>query len=446
MEEYEMRFRYLICLIGLFVISFLMVTLGIVTAEEKEKIYSLDKSIEEALASNWSIKAKKEKINEADYVKRQARAEFLPKFGTSYGYKRDSEPKTFRSAAGGNIATSSLDNYEWRASIEQPIFTGFALSSSFELAKLGIDQSEMDLEMAKLDLILQVKEAYFDILGADKAVEVARKEVESLESNVNVASSFYQVGMIPVNDLLKAEVELADAQQNLVKARNASKFARSTFNIVLSREVNQPVEVEDILIYKSEAVDFKGYMDSALKNRPEIKVLDINLLQTDQEIRLAKSKYYPEAALTYDYIKAGDSPDVSGSVFHDANRWEAMAVLSWTFWEWGKTLNSVKEKESFKRQLEQAKQTLIDNISLEIKQAVLDIDETDKNIPTTTKAVEQAEENLRVSEERYKAQVTTMTEVLDAQSLLTQARVNYYRALYGHNLAKARLRRAIGED
>ena len=119
--------------------------------------------------------------------------------------------------------------------------------------------------------------------------------------------------------------------------------------------------------------------------------------------------------------------------------------MSWTFWEWGKTLNSVKEKESLKRQLEQTKHALIDNISLEIKKAVLDIDEADKNIPTTSKAVEQAEENLRVSEERYKAQVTTMTEVLDAQTLLTQARVNYYRALYGHNLAKARLQRAIGE-
>ena len=282
-----MRFKYLSCLIGLFVFSFLMVTPGIMTAEEKEQIYSIDKSIEEALANNWSIKAKKEKINEADYVRKQAKAEFFPKFGTSYGYQRDSEQRTFRSAAGGNIAISSQDNYEWRASIEQPIFTGFALSSSFELAKLGIDQSEIDLEMAKLDLVLKVKEAYFDILGADRAVEVAMKEVESLESNVKVASSFYQVGMIPVNDLLQAEVELADAQQNLVKARNASKLARSAFNVVLSRDVNLPVEVEDILIYKPETGDFQVYLDSALKNRPEIKVLDVKLLQTDQEVRLA---------------------------------------------------------------------------------------------------------------------------------------------------------------
>ena len=73
------------------------------------------------------------------------------------------------------------------------------------------------------------------------------------------------------------------------------------------------------------------------------------------------------------------------------------------------------------------------------------MEEAEKNIPTTRKAVEQAEENLRVSEERYKAQVTTSTEVLDAQTLLTEGSMNYYRALYDHNLAKARLRRAIGQ-
>ena len=82
---------------------------------------------------------------------------------------------------------------------------------------------------------------------------------------------------------------------------------------------------------------------------------------------------------------------------------------------------------------------------LEIKKAILDLQETEKNIPTTKKAVEQAEENLRVSEERYKAQVTTSTEVLDAQTLLSQARTNYYNALYNHSLAKASLLRAVGE-
>ena len=94
------------------------------------------------------------------------------------------------------------------------------------------------------------------------------------------------------------------------------------------------------------------------------------------------------------------------------------------------------------RQLVHAKEDVENGIRLEVKDAILDLETAEKNIPTTEKAVKQGEENLRVNEERYKAQVTTITDLLDAQTLLAQARVNYYRALYDHNLAKARLERA----
>ena len=122
-----------------------------------------------------------------------------------------------------------------------------------------------------------------------------------------------------------------------------------------------------------------------------------------------------------------------------------MAILSWTFWEWGKSHYSKRAKESLRKELIETKLALEDNISLEVKTALLDLETAEKNIPTTRKAVEQGEENLRVSEERYKAQVTTITEVLDAQTRLTQARVNYFRALYDYHLAKARLFKAMGE-
>ncbi len=92
----------------------------------------------------------------------------------------------------------------------------------------------------------------------------------------------------------------------------------------------------------------------------------------------------------------------------------------------------------------EAKNTLTQNITLEVKQAILDLDTAVQNIPSTQKAVEQGEENLRVNEERYKAQVSTILDLLTAQALLVQARVNYITALYNHALAKATLDRAIG--
>ena len=418
-------------------------------AEEK-KVYTLNESIEEALANNWVLKAKKEKIDQSRFMKKQAGAEFLPKLSTSYGYTRLDEVK--RSAPtplGGGLVIpgrdqNTKDNYRWKFTVTQPLFTGFALLSSFQLAKLGIDQSEMELELERLDLALQVKDAYFRILKAEKALAVVRAAVESLESHVKVARSFYKVGMIPINDLLKAEVELGNARYDLVRAQNADRLSRSAFNIVLSRPVNAHVDVKDVLGYKPRKGVFEEYLETAFENRPEMKVLDINILQTDQNIRLAKSGFYPEIGLEFDYIREGDDPDVSGSPFHDSSSWQAMAVASWNFWEWGKTHYSVKEKQAFKRELIQTKMGLQDSIRLELKEATLALDEAGKNIPTTEKAVEQAEENLRVSEERYKAQVTTSTEVLDAQTLLTQARTNHYNAIYDEKLARGKLLRALG--
>jgi outer membrane protein len=432
--------------VGFFLFLGLISMPAVGASQESKNYFTLEKSISQALANSYKIKARGERIEQANYIKNQARADFLPKLGTSYSYTRLSEIPVSRSpfSSGVNIPVGTKDNFLWTGFVRQPIFTGFALISSYRLAELGIDQSQLELELEKLDLVLRVKEAYFNILGADKSVEVAQTTVESLSQTVTVARSFFEVGMIPINDVLKAEVELANAQQSLVKARNASETTRSTFNAVLARPVTEPVEVEDILVFKPEAEEYDVYVQKALDDRPEIKILDVSILQADQQIRLAKSKYYPEVALVYQYIKQGDEPAVSGSPYEDASYWQVQAVLNWTFWEWGKTYFAGREKESLKRQLTETKADVEDGIRLQVKQATLDLDASAKNLPTTQKGVDSGEENLRVNEERYKAQVSTITDLLDAQTLLARARLDYYQALYDHNLAKARLERALG--
>jgi outer membrane protein len=417
-------------------------------AQQSKNYYTLEKAIAQALDASFKIKARNERIEQATDIMKQARADFLPKLGTAYSYTRLSEPPISRTSTlfGTSIplVVGTEDNFRWTWFLRQPLFTGFALLSSYRLSELGIDQSQLEMELEKLDLVLRVKEAYFNILGADKAVEVAQTTVESLTQTVKVARSFFEVGMIPVNDVLKAEVELANAQQSLVRATNLAQTTRSTFNTVLVRPVNDPVDVEDILVFKPEVGTFDAYVKLALDNRPEIKILDVNLLQADQQIRLARSKYYPEVAFTYQYISEGDEAAVKGSRYVDANHWEALVVANWTFWEWGKTYYASREKESLKRQLTETKSDVEDGIRLQVKQSVLDLDSSAKNIPVTQKGIEAGEENLRVNAERYRAQVSTITDLLDAQTLLARARLDYYRALYDHNLAKARLDRALG--
>jgi outer membrane protein len=409
-----------------------------------KKTYTLDEAVKEALANNWQLKAKEERVSQATYAKNQARAEFLPKLSTSYGYLRYGQRNTTE-IQGMTVEVGSLNNYEWKGTITQPIFTGFALISAYRLAELGIDQSELEVGLEKLDLALKAKNAYFSILTADMAVETAQKAFEALESHAEVARNFYKVGMIPINDLLQSEVEAGNAKHNLIKAQNDARLARANFNAVLSRPVSAEVDVVDIKVHEPQTGDFQEYLEKALKNRPEIKIIENNLLQTDQRIVYAESKNYPEVAFRWDYIKEGDTLSVSGGNGLEASNWEASIGLTWTFWEWGKTYYAVKQQESVKNELLKTKMNLEENIEYQIKDAVLNLQTAETNIPITRKAVEQGEENLRVSQERYKAQVTTSTEVLDAQKYLTNARVFHFNALFQYHLATANLQRAMGE-
>jgi len=442
-----MALRVPICFVGL---AFLILTAGSAISsatEEQGRVETMQESVSEAIEKSYRLKARQERTEQAEFARKQARADFFPKLSTNYSYNRLSEARVFRStlALDADIAISTRDNYRWSGLVRQPIFTGFALTSTYRLAELGVDQTELEFELEKLELALQVKGAYLDVLAADKAVLVAEQDVKTRDWTVKVARNFFEVGMIPINDVLRAEVELANAEQGLVRATNAAQGARARFNTTLARPIISPVELEDILTHRAIKGEYESYLERALANRPEIKILDVNILQTGQRIRVAKSRYYPELNLTYEYIMEGDDPSVSGSPFHETNRWEALVVLSWTFWEWGKTYYAGREQESVMRELIQTKSDVEDGIRLEVKDAVLGLETAERNIPTTQKAVAQGEENLRVNEERYKAQVTTIAELLDAQTLLAQARLNHYRALYDHNLARARLERAMGE-
>jgi len=428
---------------GVLYLLLLMFISANVLAQEV-KVYTLDEAVQEALTNNWRLRAIKEKIHQSTYVKNQARADFLPKLSTSYGYLRYGSRNT-TDIQGRTYEVGSLNNYEWKGTVTQPIFTGFALISAYRLAELGIDESALEVELEKLDLALRVKEAYFNILTADMAVETAQKAFEALESHADVARNFYKVGMIPINDLLQSEVEAGNAKHDLIKAQNDARLARANFNAILSRPVSAEVDVVDIKVHHPRSGDFQEYLEKALKTRPEIKIIENNLLQTEQIITYTESQNYPEVAFKWEYIKEGDTLSVSGGSGLEASNWEASVGLTWTLWEWGKTYYAVKEQESIQNELLKTKMELEENIELQIKDAVLNIQTAEANIPITRKAVEQGEENLRVSQERYKAQVTTSTEVLDAQRYLTSARVFHFNALFQYHLARANLERAMGE-
>lgn len=423
---------------------------GLIFAEEP---LTLEVSIDIALKNSFTVHFAREGLEVATAQKREALTGFLPKFNTSYSYTRLNEapfsrfqnlPAGFLIPNGTEITTGTQNNYNWTIEARQPLFTGGGLMANYQATQIGEDAARME-ETAKLqDVVRDVKIAYFDILRAQRILETAYQSVDMLTAHREVAENYFKVGMIPKNDLLHAEVELANGRQDLTKARNAVELSHTRFNTVLKRKIFTPVRIVDILKYLPMERQLDECLELALKNRPELKISALKVKQAEKMVRLAQSEYWPTLSLVGTYMRYGDNPSVSGSDYKDAENWFVMGVASWNFWEWGKTKFRVDAGRARENQAVDAAKELNDLIVLEIKHAYLNLQEAEKQIAVSEKVIEQANENFRITQERFKENVATSTDVLDAETLLTKARADYANALGDFNISRAILDRAMG--
>ena len=417
------------------------------------EVLTLEESIKIALENSLSIYSAKEEIKAKEFEELSTKADFFPKLSTSYTYTRldndtvnDAKYTTYPYPSFSPREISPLDtnSYQFNITATQPLFTGWRLTISREIASLGVDTAKIQKETAIQDLVLNVKAAYFGILKAEKLEKVAKQEVEQLEANLRVSQAFYDEGIIAKNDLLQTEVQMAQARQNLIKATNGVEIAKSLFNKLLRRGLNQGVNIKDILDYYPIKLLLDQCMEKAKQNRPEIKEVSLNVMAAEKAVDLNKSSYYPYVTLIGNYQRETDDILLDSAPGKDPDNWTIQLKGEWIFWEWRKKRHDVAAARAKLAKANYILKEIKDNIQLEVKEAYLSLREAEKNIQVAKKAVAQAEENFRMNEERYKQQVATSTDVLDALTLLTQARTNYFNALSEHNIAWARLERAMG--
>jgi outer membrane protein len=423
----------------------------VASAEEPIEKFDLEQTIAAALKVNLELQRSQEDVKAARATRNARITEFLPTFNATYGYIHRDNPTT--QALGTpqgqivDVLVNPEEEYNFVTSFSQPIFRGFTLINQYRIASLGLDIADLRDKLTRQDIILDAKNAYYSILKTQKLVNVSEDTVRQITAQKDVAENMYQVGMSPLNDLLQSQVQLANAQQELITAENNLAVAQAQFNTLLRRPVNTPVDVVDILDYQPFDHDIDYCLAEAEKKRLEIQVSDLEVQIAERDYKLSQSNYYPSISLTGNFARRGTDWDVDGGLgISDSEFWDVRATATWNFWEWGRTMYGVKEKLSRLAQAKSRKDELLDRIALEVKRAYIRTKESEKNITTVEKAIEQAKENLRITEERYQEQVSTTTDVLVAQTLLTQTMTNYYNALYDFKIAKAFLYRAIGQE
>ena len=412
----------------------LLLPVGMVWAET----LGLEDCVSLALENHPSMAAAKAQIEAARQYERAAYKEYFPKIGASYRYTRFRDRRKVVIFS-YDVPLSSYEMIQGDLVVNLPLFHGLALRVQHRLRELDVALSEVNEERTRQELIYRVKEAYLELLKTQRRLKEAQKSVERLRAHLEKARGFYEEGLIARHDLLESEVALAEGEHMLVVAENAVALARAKLNILLGRSVTAEIEVKDFLDQRPRLGAFERYLEMALKFRPEIRAGELAVEKAAEGVRLAKSSLYPWVDLEGVYHKEGTDFALSQNPYGDReNAWVALTV-NWRVFEWGKRQNEISGARAQVLAKEAALKEIKDQVSLEVRTAYLRFVEASKRLEVTEKSLAQAEENFALNEARYQEQLATSTDVLDAEAMLTSARVNYVNALADLHQAKAYL-------
>ena len=400
-----------------------------------EAVLTLPECLKIAFANSPQLETSKADVVEKQALLSSAKKNLFPTLSFEYGYTHSPDA----------YDPFGVDNYyQYSFIVKQPVYKGKSLVTAVELGKLDLDYSRSSMHLTKNDIVLAVHEAYYNLLKTRKFEDVARQSVEERKAHLRDAKSFYEAGLIPKNDMLQSEVELARAEVNLVRTINLSTMAMANLNILLRKPVDTYLNIEDVLTYEAKEVSWEKAIQDAEKYRPEMEQSDIIIEQAEKNIILTRAPYLPSVSVSADYNRQGDSPLADDYPLGPSEIKKAQAMLEWKFWSWGQSKDEIAAAKHALRKSQESKLETFDTISLQVREAYLDIKETLINIRLTEKAIEHAEEDYRINQSRYKAQLSTSTDVLDAQTRLTTARINYYSELYNYRIALMQLAWATG--
>ena len=374
----------------------------------------------------------------------RARSGLLPQVNTQVSQTIYDDPLKFvfrgglaGSGGGGGFAQTNRNFWSSQTTVNQLLFDFWGTPSKYQAAIMGHKASLLDTAQTRDNVFLTVAQGYFKTLRAKKLVEVAKQTVYDLKQHLKIAQDQYDFGVVTYNDVLQAKVSLADAEQNLIVAKTDYIDTRSAFNKVLMLPVTAPTVLKDENVV-IKPWDLSQATDAALVHRSDLKASGDRIRQQEKTVTETRAQYFPRF-----YAQAGHFYQVNDSLLHD-NQWFAIFGLTWNIFSGLDTKAAVSQAKLKVEQLQEQHQDLDQQVRLDVQNAYLKVKETADRIKTTQTAVDQGLENLRLNEERYKESVGTATDVIDAETLLTRTRVNYWTAVYDHQMAKSQMLWAIG--
>lgn len=342
---------------------------------------------------------------------------------------------------GAEITVQESTTIGASAAVQVPLTGQYGLSKRLSAGRYAVEAAEIGREVAKREVVWQVEQAYLQLLKARAIKEASDASVELAAAQVEKVKRYVDVGALGRNDLLQAELGLAQAQQGQIQAEAGVILAEG----VLALTVGLPpgTRIEPTEDYPKEVpaipISLEEASKGALTNRPELIQIDSQLSMSKALKQASQSAYLPQVNLS------GIAQYNSGSTFAAEVQFFAGLNVSWTIWDWGLIRSQVVQADASVAQATAQKEKLEQGVTLDVRSRYLTLLGAQASLEVSKKAIESAEENLRITSTRFEAKAATTTDLLDAQVLLTRAVVQEISARYDYYIALAGLKKAMGE-
>ena len=430
-------------------IALIIALLSIPVFAQEKVTLTLDQSIQTGLQNSKRINSAKMKIRGADAKVSEINSSRLPSLSFNAVYTRLSniDPFSISTPFGDFTLTQNInDNYNFKLSLQQPIFTGFKLKSAYDMAEYNSMAVKEEYSQTEQDLILDIKTAYWNLYKANKIKKVVDENVAEMKAHLKDAENLFNQGLATNSDLLKVKVQLAEAQLRQIDAQNAVKLAMTNLSNIIELPLTTEIEVSEDLPEETDGIDsLEALKTMAWDNRPELKAMSYRVKASETGIDYAQSGWFPQIYLVgnYNYSNPNNRYFPVEKKFRDS--WDVSVSLSFDLWNWNKTGNQTTQAEADFEQAKDGYKILKDAVTLQVTQNYLTLEQAKEKLIVSKTSVEQAEENYRVASELFKQGLMTNSDLLDVEVALLQTKTNNVQTIVDYEIAKANLERATGE-
>ncbi|MGH7144261.1 MAG: TolC family protein, partial [Planctomycetota bacterium] len=409
-------------------------------AIDTAKPLTLDDCLRLALANDRNLRIADRRVLIAKDRVDQAVASIMPQADLSAKYETRSNDNGVKTPF-GSFKSGQSDVGTATANLLVPIYDFGAASATEQALELGVDSARFDALAQRQATALDVRETFYRVLEARTMESIVTDSLKVVDRQLTIAKDFHAQGLVARNDVLAAEVQHDERTDEILQARSNVDLAVATLNRLLGLDLSHPTQLDPDLDQPAWPDSYGKTLQQAIAHRPELAGLR-------KQIDRARAEYLAMQ-------RQGHNPDLYAYGSYNLSTDDTLLNQQWLvgglglklpLFDGGQTWAELNRKSKEIAELIDERDDRADDVVLSVKQAWIQLHTVREQLPVDKAAIQLAQDNLSVEQDRYQQGLVTSADVLTEEDRLAHARGNYTRALYGYNESYATLLHAVGTD